>query len=154
MNVLFIEAHPDDIEMGCGGTITKHLEKGDNVYILVMTNGEKGNHSKDNAECKHSLNILGVKDENIFFANFPDAHLPDNFDTINFIEQYMIKFKVKRAYTHFFEDRHQDHRNCSKSVSSASRIIPELFLYQGPSTTVYFEPHIFVEISEEQMKKS
>ena len=37
-NILAIGAHPDDVELGCGGTISKHLELGDEVYVLIITN--------------------------------------------------------------------------------------------------------------------
>ena len=50
-NILAIGAHPDDVELGCGGTISKHLELGDEVYVLIMTNGEKGSHAPNREEC-------------------------------------------------------------------------------------------------------
>ena len=153
MNILVVGSHPDDVELGCGGTIVKHLENGDDVFVLVMTNGERGGHSKNREECLHSLKELGVKESNIVFANFSDANLIDNFETVDFIENCINKFNINRVYTHHFSDRHQDHRNCSRSVSSAARKIPELYLYQGPSTSVYFEPHVFIEISEDQLRK-
>ena len=44
MNVLAIGAHPDDIELGCGGTLLKHQKAGHNVYLCVMCDGkEAGN---------------------------------------------------------------------------------------------------------------
>ena len=36
--ILFIAPHPDDETLGCGGTILKHIDKGDNVYWLIVTN--------------------------------------------------------------------------------------------------------------------
>ncbi|MFH1358970.1 MAG: PIG-L deacetylase family protein [archaeon] len=153
MNVLFVGAHPDDIELGGGGTLVKHLEKGDEVYVLVMSNGEKGNHSKNREECFDSLRTMGVSDSNIVFGNFPDGSITDDYQTVNFIESYIKIFKITRVYTHPTTDRHQDHRNLSLSVSSAARNIPELFLFQGPSNTVSFEPHIFIELSEEHLNK-
>lgn len=153
MNTLFVGSHPDDVELGCGGTIIKHLEKGDNVFILVLTNGEKGDHTLNREECLNSLKSIGIKYSNIFFGNLPDANVVDNYDTINLIERYINDYNITRVYTHHFADRHQDHRNCSLSVSSAARKTSELFLFQGPSTTVYFEPHVFIELSEEHLNK-
>ena len=153
-NVFFIGAHPDDVETGCGGTISKHLDMGDSVYVLIMTNGEKGKHPTKLKECIASLKILGVKKENIIFGNFPDGYLKDDQYVVNFIEKHLRKFNANRVYTHDPNDRHQDHRNCSNAVSSAARRgINDIFLFQGPSTRVPFEPHYFVEISEEQFNK-
>ncbi len=67
--ILAVGAHPDDIEIGCGGTLAKHIERGDDVYVIVMTNGERGNHNMDRSECLRSLQTLGVK--GVFFGNFP-----------------------------------------------------------------------------------
>jgi len=152
-NVLAVGAHPDDIEYGCGGTISKHIEIGDEVYILIMTNGERGNHSFNNQECLNALEKLGIKRSNIIFGNFPDGYVTHNHKTVSFIEDYIQKFNIKRVYTHCPNDRHQDHINCSKSVSSAARNIPELLLFQGPSTNDPFEPHYFIKLSENNFHK-
>src|ERR671935_1706413 len=42
MSVLAVGAHPDDIELGCGGALLAHRVKGDDVAILVLTKGERG----------------------------------------------------------------------------------------------------------------
>jgi len=152
-NILAIGAHPDDIEFGCGGTIIKHLELGDEVFIIIMTNGENGDHDQSRKECLNSLKFIGIKESNIFFGDFPDGNLPDNKEAVIFIEKVIRKFNIVKVYTHCPEDRHQDHRNCSNAVSSAARNTPEILLFEGPSTNVSFEPHYFVELSYGQIKK-
>lgn len=152
-NVLAVGAHPDDIEFGCGGAITKHLKLGDRVFILIMTNGERGNHSFNNQECLDALECLGVKRSDIIFGNFPDGYLRYDHKTVSFVEDYIKKFDIKRVYTHYPNDRHQDHVSCSKSVSAAARKIPELLLFQGPSTNDPFEPHYFIELLNEHLQK-
>ena len=42
MKVLAIGAHPDDVELGCGGALARHVAAGDEVTMLVMTPGEMG----------------------------------------------------------------------------------------------------------------
>lgn len=148
--VLAVGAHPDDIEFGCGGALAKHLELGDEVYVIVMTNGERGSHEIDRKECLISLKRLGVKE--IFFGNFPDGSLTDDCRTVSFIEDFIIKLGVTRVYTHAPNDRHQDHRACSRAVSSASRKIIEILLFQGPST-LFFEPHYFIQLSDKNFTK-
>ncbi len=152
-NILAVGAHPDDIELGCGGTVAKHLELGDSIYVIIMTNGENGNHPSDKSECLKSLKKMGIKKENIIFGNFPDGDLSDDNGTVSFIENQIKKFNITKVYTHNPNDRHQDHRNCSNAVSSAARDIPEILFFEGPSTKVSFEPHYFVEISEKNLKK-
>ncbi|MBU0959612.1 MAG: PIG-L family deacetylase [Nanoarchaeota archaeon] len=151
--IMAIGAHPDDIELGCGGTIVKHLEAGDEVFVIIMTEGEQGGHALNREECLNSLDLLGIQPQNIFFGSFPDGSLTDNNHAVNFIEEIINRYGITKVYTHYPGDRHQDHRNCSNAVSSAARRIPEILLFEGPSTNVSFEPHYFIELSEEQIKK-
>ena len=152
-NILVIGAHPDDIELGCGGTVSKHIELGNKVYALIMTKGEKGGHPPGMGECILSLKSLGIRESDIIFGDFPDGFLRDDLEVVNFIEKTINNLDISVVYTHYSEDRHQDHDNCSKAVSAAARKTPSLFLFEGPSTKIIFEPHYFVELSEENLNK-
>jgi LmbE family N-acetylglucosaminyl deacetylase len=152
-NILAVGAHPDDVEMGCGGALLKHLMVGDEVFVLILTNGEKGKHSPGKSECLKSLKRIGIKSENIIFGNFRDGFVIDNFETVSFIENQIKKHGISKVYTHDPNDRHQDHRNTSYSVSSAARKVPEILLFQGPSTHSNFDPHYFIEISGRELNK-
>lgn len=149
--VLAIGCHPDDVELGCGGVISKHIERGDEVHVLVLTNGDKGGHSNNMSECREAMKILGVK--SLTFGNFSDGYLTDSYEVVNFIEKLINKYNVNRIYTHDSNDRHQDHRNCSLATSAAARKLKEILLYQGPSTNNLFEPHYFVELSDRHFNK-
>ncbi len=156
--ILALGAHPDDIELGCGGTIAKHLSNGDEVFVIIMTNGEQGNHNPKMKEGISSLKELGIKIENVFFGEFPDGFIPVDKNSISFVEKIMNDKSIDRVYTHSPSDRHQDHRACSNIVSAAARPhinqkTKEILLYQGPSTKVHFEPHYFVEINKNQLNK-
>jgi LmbE family N-acetylglucosaminyl deacetylase len=121
--------------------------------MVIMTNGEKGNHTLNREECFSSLIKLGISNENIFFGNFSDGSLQDTQQTVNLIEEYISRLNIKRVYTHAPNDRHQDHRSCSRAVSSAARKVPEILLFQGPSTQMPFEPHYFITLSERHINK-
>jgi|SRR3989344_3333387 len=153
MNVLAIGAHPDDIELGCGGAISKHLELGDEVHILILTNGEKGKHATNMEECFNSLQNIGIKRTDIILGGFSDGFVKDNQELVNFIEEQINKFSISRIYTHTLNDRHQDHRNCSLAVSSAARKTAEILQFQGPSTNTSFAPHYYISLSENQINK-
>ena len=151
--ILAVGAHPDDIELGCAGTLVKHIQAGDEVFALVLTNGEKGNHDPYRDECLRSLGKLGIKKDHVFFGNFRDGFVMDDNETVSLIEKYIKKVGATKVYTHDSNDRHQDHRHTSLAVSSAARKVPEIFLFQGPSTTSTFEAHYFIEIDKRQLKK-
>ena len=57
--VMVIAAHPDDEILGCGGTIAKHIENGELVYILIISEGETSRQDKrDRTQAKGKLNEL------------------------------------------------------------------------------------------------
>lgn len=155
MNVrtLMVGAHPDDIELGCGGTIAKHLHLKDEIYVIVLTKGESGGHSENMQECLNSFSKLGIDSSNVFFGDFGDGYLSDNLEVVSFIEKIINKYNINRVYTHDSNDRHQDHRSCSRAVAAAARKVPQILFFQGPSTLVTFEPHYFIELSEDDINK-
>ncbi len=150
--ILVVGAHPDDFELGCAGAIAKHRTKGDLVYGLVLTKGEKGGSPELRIEeGTAAAKVLGLTE--IYFADFGDGYVKDDHKTVNFIEDFIKKLNIDRIYTHYPMDRHQDHRKCSLAVSSAARKVPEILLYSGPATHNSFEPHFFIKLSEEDMRK-
>lgn len=149
--VLAVGAHPDDIELGCGGTLYKHLQNGDEVYTLIMTKGENGGHHTEQRECLASLTFLGVPRDHIFFGSCTDGFLPFNQKTTSEIEEYIKRFNVKTVYGHTRNDRHQDHHNLSRATSAAARFVPQILLYESPSTEPAFEPHFFEVLDDSQL---
>lgn len=150
--ILVVGCHPDDVELGCGGTIAKHLEMGHKVYALILTRGQQGKHTVlSQEECRNSMKILGIDD--VFFGELVDGYVEDNHKVVSMIEQYIVKLGIDRVYTHYYNDRHQDHRNCSRAVSAAARKVPEIFLYEGPSTLTGFEAHYYIGLTDEQLQK-
>lgn len=61
-SVLAVGAHPDDIELGCGGALAKHVAAGDHVTMLVVTRGEEGpgKSSQRVAEQQAAADALGI----------------------------------------------------------------------------------------------
>lgn len=144
--ILATGAHPDDIELGCGGTLKKHIISKDKVYGLVLTKGEKGDHCPRGNEYNNSSNFLGMED----MINFglEDGEVRDNHSTISRIEELIQKLNPVIVYTHTPNDRHQDHRYCSNAVKSAARFVPKLLLFETPSSTSEFTPHYFSDITK------
>ena len=81
MNVLALGAHPDDAEIGCGGTLALHADAGDRVTIACVTDGEAGGMGVPpvklarirREEAAAAAVVLGV--EEIRFLGFPDGRL-------------------------------------------------------------------------------
>jgi len=145
-NILAIGAHPDDIELGCFGTLDIHNKIGDKLFGIVITNGEQGGDPKKRKmESKKTAKLINMK---MFFGEFPDGGVIDGLGTVNFIENIINKYKIDVVYTHSKNDRHQDHRNVSNATISASRYVGEVFSYETPSSISPFFPQFFVDITK------
>jgi len=147
MRVLAVGAHPDDIELGAGGTIAKHVKEGDEVHFLILTYGEQsGSKSEREREAKESAKILGVK--SLRFGGIPDTRVTDGIETILIIEKVINEVKPDRIYTQSSKDRHQDHRNTALATFSAGRYVQEILAYESPDSYPNFVPQYYVQITD------
>ena len=120
LHILAFGAHPDDVELGCGGTIAKEIHLGKKVGIIDLTRGELGTRGsaeiRDNEAAK-AAKILGVAvRENLrmrdgFFKN-DEAH---QLQIIEMIRKYQPEIVLCNA----IDDRHIDHGKGSSLVSDA-----------------------------------
>lgn len=120
LDILAFGAHPDDVELGCSGTIAKEVSLGKKVGIIDLTRGELGTRGSveiRNSESAKASEILGVVvRENLdmrdgFFVN-DEAH---QLKVIEMIRKYQPEIVLCNAIT----DRHIDHGKGSKLVSDA-----------------------------------
>jgi LmbE family N-acetylglucosaminyl deacetylase len=147
MRILAIGAHPDDIELGAGGSIAKHVKQGDEVHFLVLTSGEQsGTRSEREREAKESARVLKVN--SIRFGGIQDTRVTDGIETIMVIEDIINEIKPDRVYTQCPRDRHQDHRNTAFATFSAARRVPEILSYESPDSYPNFIPQYYVQITK------
>ncbi|WP_298121022.1 bacillithiol biosynthesis deacetylase BshB1 [Flavobacterium sp.] len=120
LDILAFGAHPDDVELGCSGTIAKEISLGKKVGIIDLTRGELGTRGSveiRNSESAKASQILGVSvRENLdmrdgFFVN-DEAH---QLKIIEMIRKYQPEIVLCNA----IDDRHIDHGKGSKLVSDA-----------------------------------
>ncbi len=146
MNILVVGAHPDDYELGMGGTIKKYFTEGHNIISIIMSNGEAiGNTNERVKEAKKSAKFLGIN--TIYFLNFKDTKISSGIESIKKIEQIIKKHKIDRIYTHSLRDTHQDHRNTCLAVLSAGRNVEQILFFESPSSDLDFRPTFFIDIS-------
>ena len=144
--ILAIGAHPDDIELGCGGTISAASKLGKKVIAVFMTKGEhSGNPEVRPKESIKALSQLGVKE--VHFGDFPDAEVPCSRESIDFLEHFYIENKPETILTHTVNDIHQDHRQVGWASISAFRNSPRVLAYETPRVTPAFSPTYFVDIT-------
>lgn len=146
--VMAIGAHPDDIELGCGGTLARLAAWGHPIRALVFSKGRRGNltDADRSRESRDALRAIGVSDVHVY--NFEDTQLWRHVsELVAVIEGHIAEFEPFRVYTMFQQDRHQDHRAVHEASVIACRKVPQLLGYETPSSYPNFTPTVFEEIS-------
>ena len=120
LDILAIGVHPDDIELGCSGTILKHIAQGKQVGILDLTKGELGSRGSGELrliEAEKAGKILGVVvRENLGFADgFFKNDADHQIEIIKIIRKYQPEIVLANAP----RDRHPDHGRAAQLVTEA-----------------------------------
>ena len=134
-NILAVGAHADDVEIGCGGTVAKHMKKGDNVIILVMAESSYTYYDgtvlrtveEGESEERGAAEVLGAKLINLGFETKKVPHSPESIEAINKI---IDDYNIDTIYTHWYHDTHQDHSRTTQSVISAGRYVKNILVYE------------------------
>ena len=130
-NVLIFSPHPDDSELGCGGTVSKWASMGSEVNYVICTNGDKGSNDPDidsvnlaclrSDETKNASKVLGVK--NLIELGYEDGFLED---TAEFREQIVKIIRIYKPQVVMVTDPvrhdfyvHRDHRIAGQVVLDA-----------------------------------
>ena len=120
LDILAIGAHPDDVELGCGGTLAKEIKNGKIVGILDLTKGELGTRGTDETrrvEAEAAKNILGVAvRENLGIAD--GFFLNDKENQLKIVE-IIRKYQPDVILSNAPHDRHPDHGKGSDLVNTS-----------------------------------
>jgi len=173
MNVLFVGAHPDDIETFAGGTATRYAEDGANVFFCVSTNGNIGSStlSKEEIgamrrkEAQNSADLIGAE---LIWLDIDDEFL---FDTKENRLKFIDAFRVSDpdvVFCHWTDDYNPDHSWSGRIVDDSihmakipliktehpitSKDIPAVY-YLDTIAGVNFVPELYVDIDDVFDKK-
>jgi LmbE family N-acetylglucosaminyl deacetylase len=150
MKILFIGAHYDDIELGCGGTMIRHIEAGDKVFYLGLSNC--GNELL-NDECIESIKILSIPTINLHLDNFNFRYFSNvRQGILNTLIEIGTAFKPDLVYTHSQHDRHQDHAVVGQESLRAFRNTSILTYTHSHNRINQVDNH-FVVLSEAMIDK-
>ena len=120
LDILAIGAHPDDVELGCAGTLAKEIHQGKSVGILDLTRGELGTRGSAEIRDKESAaaaKILNIKvRENLSFSD--GFFTNDKHHQIEIIK-IIRKYRPEVVFCNAVDDRHIDHPKASQLVSSS-----------------------------------
>lgn len=173
--VLVCVAHPDDEVLGAGGAIARHIDSGEEVRLVTMTDGvsaRKLDASHQNQqinirgrELAESCAVLGIQD--FLQLGFPDNKMDSVplLDIARAIEPIIKTFEPTLIYTNFINDLNIDHVKTAEAVRLASRPLPStsinsVLMMEVASSTEWtfsknevFVPSVFIDIEKQLEKK-
>lgn len=148
LNILAVGAHPDDIELGCGGSLAKLAQAGARVHAVVLSRGQEGARcgTDRTQETAAALRLLGA--QAITQLDYTDTRFPDCCREITGrLESIAAALSPDRVYTMSAHDRHQDHRAVFEASAVAFRSVRQVFCYEAPSSLPRFAPDLYEDIS-------
>lgn len=176
--VLVVAAHPDDEVLGVGGTAARHAAEGDEVYALILGEGQtsRGAHREDTAKeivdelhqnTLESARVIGYRE--VFFADLPDNRFDhvDLLDIVKVVEEKILALQPQIVYTHYSGDLNIDHQYTARAVLTATRpvgkcSVREIYAFETLSSTEWnfdysaqpaFSPNVFVDITDHYIEK-
>jgi len=167
MNVLAVGAHPDDLEILAGGTLSKCVKRGDKVFNIIMTDGCYGHIKIKPKELKQirkkeAENAASTIGANLIWMGYEDEYLIETNEIRTATLNTIRKAQPDIIITHHPEDYHPDHRAVSNIVFAASFLctipniktefkpctkMPAVF-YMDTVTGLNFQPEIYVDITD------
>lgn len=158
-NILLLSPHPDDVELGCGGTISRLVDEGNNIYVAVFSTCKEslanGFYEKDILnENLNSLQELGVKKDNIYYFDYKVR----NFfhERQNILEDIILlknKIKPEIVFTPSTNDFHQDHKVICLESIRAFKGYCTIYGYQLFWNLFKVDNNFIYEINDDHLNK-
>jgi len=151
--VLFLGAHPDDIEIGCGALI-HHIVKQTEILCVTLSDNQQNPDLKHvKGEHLRSMKVLGVPEEKIVFGPFTTRVFPDaRQEILEYFLKLRREFQPDLIFVHSKQDVHQDHLTMTDEALRAFRGITVLGFDVVRSSYGFF-PHFLVEVTEQDVEK-
>jgi LmbE family N-acetylglucosaminyl deacetylase len=147
--ILCLGAHSDDIEIGAGGTLLKLAAQGSDLQIWWVVFSAPGRRA-DEARQSADEFLSGVPNHFLRIGSFRESYFPSEWPSIkDWFEEIKAKFDPDLVFTHYRDDRHQDHRVLSDLAWNTFRnhliLEYEILKYDGDLG----RPNLFIPVSEE-----
>jgi len=151
--VLFLGAHPDDIEIGCGALI-HHIVQQTEILCVTLSDNQKNPDLKNvKNEHRKSMQVLGVPEDKVVFGPFTTRVFPNSRqDILEYFLDLRRTFQPDLIFVHSKQDVHQDHLTMTDEALRAFRGITVLGFDVVRSSYGFF-PHFLVEVTEEDVNK-
>ena len=149
---LAVGAHPDDIEVGCAGTLMVLKDRGYEIFGIVATQGDiGGDKTLRRSEALSAWNVMGFEKKNLLFLNYSDGFVKDDAKLVGKIRRLVQQIRPEFVFTTSSGDIHQDHRYICNAVKSACGYkVPKLLEFPLNSID---DSNFFVDIKSKHKEK-
>jgi LmbE family N-acetylglucosaminyl deacetylase len=159
MKILILSPHTDDAELGCGGTIVKFLDTGNEIFWIVFSTAEDSlpaGSPKDTLKKEYFqvLRDLSISEDNCKVFDFKVRNLHQSRQEL--LEELI---RIRRLYNPdlvigpSFNDLHQDHQVVSHEMIRAFKTTSSIICYELPWNHVTFNTQCFVKLTKKQIDK-
>jgi len=151
--VVFIGAHPDDIELGCGALIA-NIQPHTDVYCVTLSDNQK-NPLLNNVVKEHyaSMAVLGVERSHVILGEFETRRfMHQRQEILEFMLDLRKKLQPDMVFVHSAADLHQDHGTVTQEALRAFRGI-SVFGFDVIRSSHGFFPTFLVEVTPEDVEK-
>ncbi|MCD8510710.1 MAG: bacillithiol biosynthesis deacetylase BshB1 [Bacillus sp. (in: Bacteria)] len=162
LDILAVGAHPDDVEIGMGGTLARYGSLGFQTAIVNLTKAElssNGTVERRQSEAEKAAKVLGISKR--IQWSYPDRELLNNKkECIESLVEVIRQYRPRLVFAPYYKDRHPDHGHCHEIVKEAvfsagiKRFLPNLpWDAYRPESLYYYqingmiEPDFIVDIS-------
>lgn len=151
--ILFVGAHPDDIELGCGALLA-HIEgRSDVLCVTLSDNQENPALSNLVQEHRRSMDVLGVPEQNVILEQFETRKFArDRQEILEYLYQLNRQHQPDLVLVHSKQDIHQDHGVVTHEALRAFRGTSVLGFDVLRSSHGFF-PHFLVEVTEADVER-
>ena len=151
--VLFIGAHPDDIELGCGALIAQISSQTEVRCVTFSDNRKNPDLRNLPAEHSASMSTLGIGKEQSELLDFETRRFPDfRQEILEYMVRLQREFQPEIIFVHSIADLHQDHKTITEEALRAFRGRSVLG-YDVIRSSYGFFPSFLVAVSEEEVEK-
>jgi LmbE family N-acetylglucosaminyl deacetylase len=152
-SVLFLGAHPDDIELGCGALLHQIVNQTEILCVTLSDNQKNPDLRNLKEEHYQAMEVLGVPKEKVIFGPFTTRVFPDaRQEILEYFLKLRREFGPDLIFVHSKQDIHQDHLTMTDEALRAFRGITVLGFDVVRSSYGFF-PHFLVEVTEEDVNK-
>ena len=158
MNILAIGAHWDDIELGCGLTLSRLKQKGHNIFSSVVCASQYGKAENEGMKESEALEC-GLKSFELIGADYvstekePNSRLSYNKNIMQTLEKIALDKKIDTIFTHWYGDVNTDHKAVWEISRTSFRNVKNFLMYQSNSygdNVNIFKPNFYFTFNADE----